>query len=1001
MIRFAAPWLLAVGVPLVLFVLWRVRRLPVEHAGTRRRAIQGLMVIAAASAALALAGLEIGSRIDRMAVVFLLDRSRSVERAGEQGTAAEVEAMRAALEAMDRDDRAGLVVFGAEAATEVVPSPSPAIGARRASVPRDATDIAAAIRRALADLPAEHAGRIVLVSDGVETQGDALEAAASAASRGVTIDVVPIERAPSPEVAVDRVRLPETANPGEPVDLRVITRATRPTDVRVRVTRDGEVIAEAETRVGEGHDVLQMRDIAPEAGVHRYDVLVEPLADAADSSRENNEGGAFVRVLGGSKVLVLTGEPDQASALAAAIRRSGLEVDVTGAAGAPADLATLASYDAVVLSDLSARALSERQMQHLKSYVRDLGGGLLMVGARNSFGLGGWAYTPVEEVLPATFDLRQRRDRASLAMIIAIDNSGSMGMEIAPGKTKLDAANEAAARSAMLLSPFDRVGVLHVDTVATWTLPMTPVRDPRGVAAAIRRAQPGGGGIDVDVAMEAAYPALRGETTQLKHFLLFADGADSQNLERTRSMVDNAIRNRITTSIVSMGNGPYTPELERQSRIGEGRFYIVDDLSELPRIFTQETIEASRSAIVEEPFAASPVEPGAATRGIDFASAPELAGYVVVNARPRATVLLAAKDEDPLLATWQHGIGRSAVLTTDAGAQLGRPWLGWPGYTALYGQLVRHIARSPERSDARVHVSLAGGSGRVRVEAVDAEGRYRNYLDLDATVAGPGGDPLQVQLTQTGAGRYEGTFDANAPGPYLVTVREGAQGADGTDTEGARDSPQANAEHPGGVRAEGAGGPRIPTEGATMVGSAGLVRPAGDELRGEGTDHAKLAQLAALTGGEIRADLARVFSDRPPPTWAHRPAWPYLIAGAIVMLLLSVALRRLVLPADLLARMLPAWVLPARLRRRRGAAAGSAALAASPITPAPGPAAAHAPAPEIARALSAQASDAGPPADRPMPHDAAEPSPGTAAPAAPASPSSLAETLLARKRSRR
>ncbi len=952
MIRFSAPWLLAFGVPVLLLVAWRLRRLPREHAGGRRRVIQALVLLGSACAALAFAGLELGSRIDRMAVVFALDRSRSVERSGEQGTARAVEAIRGALEDMEADDRAGLVVFGAEAVTEIVPAPAPPVGPRRASVPRDATDVAAAIRRGLADLPAEHAGRIVLVTDGVETQGDALEAAASAASRGVQIDVVPIEREPSLEVAVDRVRLPQTADPDEPLELQIVTRATRATRVRVRVSRDGVPIAEAETELGAGHDVLRMRDLAPEAGVHRYDVLVEPLAEGADASRENNEGGAFVRVRGGSKVLVLAGAPDEATALAEAVRRTGLEVDLAGPRGVPVDLGSLASYDAVVLSDLNARALSESQMELVASYVRDLGGGLLMVGARDSFGLGGWAYTPVEEVLPATFDLRERRDRASLGMVIAIDNSGSMGAPAGPGRTKLDVANEAAARSAMLLSPFDRVGVLHVDTVAHWTLPMTAVRDPRDVADAIHRAQPGGGGIDVDVAMEAAYPALGAEQTQLKHFLLFSDGEDSQHLERTRSMVSDAARRGITTSIVSMGNGSYTPELERQSRIGQGRFYIVEDMSELPRIFTQETIEASRSAVVEEPFRARPVEPGAATRGIDFGGAPELAGYVAVNARGRATVLLAAKDEDPLLVEWQHGVGKSAVFATDAGAQLGRSWLGWPGYGALFGQLVRDVSRSPERSDAQVSVSVEGGRGRVRVEAVDEAGRYRNYLDLGATVAAPGGEPVQVALTQTGAGRYEATFDADAPGPYLVTVREGE---------------------------------------ARMVGSAGAVRPAGDELRGEGTDHAKLAQIAALTGGAVRADLDRLFTDRPPPTWAYRPLWPPLVTAALLALLFSVALRRLVVPAGLFRR-----ALGARFRRRKR----DDDAAADGLGPPSAPSAPRRPAPEVQQALDAKPAaslDAKPAA----PSQDAPPAGAPSADPAPPAPSSLAETLLARKKGRR
>jgi len=965
-IRFSAPLLLLFAVPVVLLVLARLRRLPRDHAGWRRTAIQACMLLAAAAAALAVAGAELGARVDRIAVIFVLDRSRSVERAGQSGTASTVNDIREAIRHMDPDDSAGLVVFGAEAATEVVPSPSPPIGSSRASIPRDATDISAGLRRALADLPAEHTARIVLVSDGVENRGDALGAAATATSRGVIVDVVEVQRQPQPEVAVARVRVPPTADPGEPVELRVVTRATQAAEVRVRVSRDGATIAEGQTRIGAGDDVLVMRDVAPEAGVHRYDVLVEPVSARSDSSMENNEGGAFMRVSGGSKVLVLAGTPDAATGLADAIRRGGLEVELAGPSRVPPDLATLASYDLLVLDDLNARRFTEEQMLQVASYVRDLGGGLLMVGTRDSFGLGGYAYTPIEEALPATFDLRQRRDRASLAMIIAIDNSGSMGVEVSPGTTKLALANEAAARSAMLLSPFDRVGVIHVDTAVAWTLRMTPVRDPEAIAAAVRRAQPGGGGILVDITLREAYAALGDETTQLKHLLLFSDGEDSESLGGTRAMVGAALRNRITTSIVSMGNGVDTPELERLSQIGQGRFYIVDNMSELPRIFTQETIEASRSAIIEEAFRPSVGAPGAATRGIDFGSAPALGGYVVVNPRGRATRLLGAKDDDPLLLEWQHGVGRSSVFTTDAGSGFGRAWLAWPGYAALFGQLARDLARAPERRDARVSVTLRDGVGHVRVEAVDDAGRYRNYLDLAATVAGPGGQSADVPLSQTGAGRYEGTFDADAPGPYLVTVRESAQ---------------------------------------SLVGSAGLVRPSGDELRGEGTDHAKLAQIAALTGGRVRTDMESVFTDRPPPTRSYRPLWHVLLALAMCLMLVSVALRRLVLPRGMLGRLVPSplrrWlrVRPARVVPSTDPAATLSALAAIKARTGRGGADV---APEVRAALGADPSSVEPEA-RPRapgadaPPDADQPAP----PAAPAAPSSLAEQLLERKKRKR
>jgi hypothetical protein len=145
----------------------------------------------------------------------------------------------------------------------------------------------------------------------------------------------------------------------------------------------------------------------------------------------------------------------------------------------------------------------------------------------------------------------------------------------------------------------------------------------------------------------------------------------------------------------------------------------------------------------------------------------------------------------------------------------------------------------------------------VIVEAMDEGGHTRNYLELGATIAGPSGGSQRVALTQTGAGRYEGRFEADAPGAYLVTVREGED---------------------------------------ELVGSAGVVRARGDELRGEGTDHALLARIAALTGGQVRDDLEGVFRERPASTFAYEPVWRPLVIASILLLLASVALRRLVLP---------------------------------------------------------------------------------------------------------
>jgi hypothetical protein len=372
--------------------------------------------------------------------------------------------------------------------------------------------------------------------------------------------------------------------------------------------------------------------------------------------------------------------------------------------------------------------------------------------------------------------------------------------------------------------------------------------------------------------------------------LLFSDGDDSEEMQNARTLVSGAMHDGITTSIVSMGRGTFSPELEQLTRLGGGRFYIVEDMAQLPRIFTEETIAASRSAIVEEAIQPVLGTASSITEGIDFAHAPPLDGFVITNPRPRASVLLVARGEDPLLSTWQYGVGRSATFTCDAGGSLGRPWLAWGGYGTLFGQLARGLSRAPERRDADVSVTVHGGRGHVRVEAVDAQGVYRNYLDLAASVAAPGGASADVVLTQTGPGRYEADFDAGAPGAYIVTVREMGDGGDGA-----------------------------------LVASSGVVRTRGDELRGDGTDHALLAQIAAATDGHVLSSLTRVFVDRPAPTYSYRGLWRELLLGSMLLLLASVALRRLMMPREAIDaawRLVPASVRARFGRRSRSAASG-------------------------------------------------------------------------------
>ncbi len=861
-LRWGAPLLLLPVALALVGLSLRLGRLPTRMGDSRRGLVRALSGLALSAGFFAAAEPELGWPLDRLAVVVAVDRSRSIDLVpGAESRIAKE--LLLAERSMRKGDRIGVVAFGASAALEDPPRLPSRLGPpQRVSVGRDGTDIEAALRRALAELPSDAAGKIVLVTDGVETRGDALAAAALAVASDVPVDVVVLDQGAQANLRVVTVRAPTRVDQDEPMDLRVVTQSSRTTDIQIRVRRDGVLLREASATVQKGEDVVRVREIAPSAGLHRYDVEVTAVDRAADASPEDNVGSAFVRVKGATLALLLEGDAGKSAPLARALEASGFRTLERGPSGVPGDIGELAAFDLVVLSDVRASDLSRTQIDALASYARDLGGGLLLMGGDRSLGPGGYARTALEQVSPLSFDLKQQQRRASLAEVIAIDYSGSMGMMV-DGQTKLALANEAAARSASLLGPGDRLGVEHVDTIVAWTQPLGPVVDAEGIAAKIRGVGVGGGGIYTDLALRAAYEALTKEEVNLRHVLLFADGGDAEQIAGCRALVKAARDRGITTSVISLGRGSDTPELEVLAKIGEGRFYLIDDATKLPAVFTQETILASRSAISEKPFRVALSGSGPSTQGIAFEGAPELRGYVVAAPKPRASVLLSGPEGDPVLATWAVGLGRAAAFTSDYKDRWGTAWLRWPGAARLMGQLGRDTARKADDPRVRLETDTASGTLHVRADVIGDDGRAQAFRRLKIRVGGPDGFSREVALDAVGAGRYSADVPLSRPGSYVTTAVDEISGQ--------------------------------------VLATTGAALGVGEELRPTGSDRVLLERIATLTGGTVRDTLAGLYDRREARRFAYTPLTHLLVLVAGLALLASVAARRLGVPDALVA----------------------------------------------------------------------------------------------------
>ena len=495
-----------------------------------------------------------------------------------------------------------------------------------------------------------------------------------------------------------------------------------------------------------GKNVYTYRQSLEQSGIHVYQAALDVEGDTIE---ENNRAVGTLVVRGRPQVLLAEKDRNQAQALAAALRSQHVDVTVVEADKIPKDMAGLQKYDGLILSNVSSLKMTKKQMENIRDYVREQGGGLMMLGGEESFGLGGYYRTPIEEALPVTMEVKQKIEIPSLAVVLSIDRSGSMAMTTDEKVTKLDIAKEAAHLVVDLLDERNEVGVMSWDTEFIWDAPLQPARDKQGIHQAISTIK-AGGGTDGYPALKEAYQVLFDRPALLKHVIFLSDG------QMTRGDFSGLLRrmakDKITVSTVAIGKDADVPLMVDVAKWGRGRFYYTEDDSTIPRIFTLETQLASKASLVEQPFKATVASPAhEAIQEIDWKEAPPLGGYVATSMKSNADLVLMTHQEDPLLATWRYGLGRSVAFTSDAKAKWGVLWVRWGGFNKFWSQVTRWTLRTGTRSDTVATVHRAATTlGEIVVDAIDPKGEFINFLDSQVGVVSPDKTRTVVDLEQMG-----------------------------------------------------------------------------------------------------------------------------------------------------------------------------------------------------------------------------------------------------------
>ena len=677
---------------------------------------------------------------------------------------------------------------------------------------------------ALASAPPGHANRFVLLTDGRQNAGNAVAVAQAARDAGVDIHYVPAPLTFSQEVTVESMVLPQEVKFGEPFQAKVVAWSQSDAQGRLSLFRNGEFLGSQVVRLSAGKNVYTYRQSLEQSGIHVYQAAIEVDGDTIE---ENNRAVGTVVVRGRPQVLLADKDPAQAQSLASALRTQYIDVQVVAAESIPKDTAGFEKYDGVVLSNVSSLKLNKKQMESIREYVRDKGGGLVMVGGEDSFGLGGYYRTPVEEALPVTMEVKQKIEIPSLAVVLSIDRSGSMAMTTGGEKvTKLDIAKEAAHLVVDLLDERNEVGVMSWDTEFIWDATVRPARDKQAIHNAISTIK-AGGGTDGYPALKESYQVLFERPALLKHVIFLSDGQMTRG--DFQGLIRRMAKDKITVSTVAIGKDADVQLMFDVAKWGRGRFYYTEDDSTIPRIFTLETQLASKASLIEQPFRAALASPAhEAIQEIDWKSSPPLGGYVATTLKSTADLVLMTHQEDPLLATWRYGLGRSAAFTSDAKAKWALLWMRWNGFNKFWSQVVRWTLRSGTRSDTAATVARVDETGEVLVDAVDAKGEFINFLDSQVGVVSPNKQRTVVELEQVAPGRYRGRFpglpgrrvpDRDGPAAGRADGGLAAGRSGGTVRAGVPRSRGGRGLPPGADRADRGGRPR-PAAGRVPPGAA-------------------------------------------------------------------------------------------------------------------------------------------------------------------------------------
>lgn len=848
------PFLFLILIPFLIYIN---RHSLIQASSWRRLTTLLFRIVAIVCIILALTGLQLKKESSLLSMVFVLDLSDSVLSQEKEKAVAKINHI---IEQLEENDKYGLVVFGADAYVKM-PLTS---AAKKATIGLDVlnaegidttyTNLAKSLQLSLGMLSnPKYQGRIVMVTDGRQNSGDVRNLLKLARASEIGIFTIPLKSEREPELIVERLDAPDEVRLGSVFRLQGIIQSTNSMKAKLRLYRDDTMVESRDVSLTSNRQIVDFHQALETDGVYQYELRVEP---SEDSISANNIAYQTVKVRKDKpRILLVQSKSKDGNRLKQLLEENLFDVTLfKGDKNQPSSIfnssTKLSAYDCLILNNLHADEIGTDGMKMIENYVRDNGKGLVVIGGNQSLGMGNYLDTPLERSLPVEMTPRQKK--GVMALTLLIDKSGSMANWSA-GVQKIQLAKAAAKSAIKTLNEKDLVGVLAFDAKTREVFGLTQAKEKDDLIRKVGTIR-AGSGTKMYPALKKAYRQLAEVDAKHKLVLILSDGKSKGDfIPLAEKMADDKI------SIYAIAIGDAARKLMKSiAEAGKGRYFYVPDVSQLPKIVTKE-IHQTQDLIVEKEFRPKIVMQHSILEGLK--NLPKLYGYVGTAKKQAAFSLINSDKDEPILAAWNYGLGRSVAFTSNIETNWAAEWIEWKKYGKFWTQIVNWaLPDSNKDTSFDLFVSNDSGTARVILERSNI-GNGSQTPKFKGRVLKPDGEGIQLRFRRISFNRYESTFNANRPGTYLVTVKSSGRKSRVCDTK--------------------------------------LIVPYSPEYSKLEVNTPLLRELADISKGEFRPKIQTVTRRPEKAIKRYVDLWKWMILAAVSLFVAELIARRLTLTGRL------------------------------------------------------------------------------------------------------